>query len=146
MFRKFDDEEHRTRNEYQKKWRAPHALAINAERRRKYAVVTDLAARREARRAMVQSTNAKRKADYRALVDTEKDKPCADCRNKFPPECMDFDHVRGEKRYGIGKMGQMPLVSVMAEIAKCDVVCANCHRIRTRDRRQHGYGRPKMVA
>jgi hypothetical protein len=44
---------------------------------------------------------------------------------------MDFDHVRGEK---LGCVPQMSSVErILAEAAKCDVVCANCHRIRTQD-------------
>ena len=61
-----------------------------------------------------------------------KDQPCADCDVKYPPHVMDFDHVRGEKEFGIGesyyRVGRKRL---LAEIAKCDVVCANCHRERT---------------
>lgn len=61
--------------------------------------------------------------------------PCFDCGKCFPPECMDFDHVRGEK---VGDVGQLFIaVSIEAlidEIEKCDLVCANCHRIRTKKR------------
>ena len=65
-----------------------------------------------------------------------KDVPCADCGGKFPPECMDFDHVRGEKLFLVGSAGQRSIEDVDAEIAKCDVICANCHRTRTKKRRQ----------
>jgi hypothetical protein len=59
--------------------------------------------------------------------------PCADCKKKFPPVCMDFDHVRGVKRSGIAKMvvQTFSVEALREEIAKCDLVCANCHRIRT---------------
>lgn len=71
-----------------------------------------------------------------ALIDKLKDIPCADCGNMFPPECMDFDHVRGEKLFAIGNgaVRHYSLARVIAEIAKCELVCANCHRIRTRRR------------
>jgi hypothetical protein len=49
---------------------------------------------------------------------------------------MDFDHVRGSKTFKVSEAVQLPtgigFEKVRAEIAKCDVVCANCHRIRTR--------------
>lgn len=66
-----------------------------------------------------------------------KDKPCADCGNRFPLECMDFDHREGEVK--IGSIGHMIRQhkgheNIVKEIEKCDVVCANCHRIRTRER------------
>lgn len=73
----------------------------------------------------------KAKAAYNAL----KDVPCMDCGGRFPPECMDFDHVRGEKKFTIG-----PYVLCadqewfLEEVLKCDIVCANCHRIRTKNR------------
>ena len=66
------------------------------------------------------------------------DTPCMDCGNNYPQECMDFDHRPGEsKQNNVGTMVSHGhgRESVMAEIAKCDIVCANCHRIRTRKRR-----------
>lgn len=65
--------------------------------------------------------------------------PCADCGGKFPAVCMDFDHVRGEKRVDVSFMVQKAYAwpAVAAEIAKCDLVCANCHRLRTAVRFNH---------
>ena len=66
-----------------------------------------------------------------------KSNPCVDCGNKFDACCMDFDHVRGEKVYNIGSMFAHHYSKdlIEAELAKCELVCSNCHRIRTRDRR-----------
>lgn len=63
--------------------------------------------------------------------------PCLDCGLIFEACCMDFDHVRGEKVYAVGTMVAHGhnRQSIEEEIAKCDLVCANCHRMRTRDRR-----------
>lgn len=49
---------------------------------------------------------------------------------------MDFDHVRGEKSFGInvGLKLNYPVEDMMKELEKCDVVCANCHRERTHNR------------
>lgn len=45
---------------------------------------------------------------------------------------MDFDHVRGSKVGNVSEMlGSTSLADLLMEIAKCDVVCANCHRLRT---------------
>lgn len=60
-----------------------------------------------------------------------KDVPCADCGKRFPPCAMDFDHVRGEKLFNVGEGVRFTLSVILAEAAKCEVVCANCHRIRT---------------
>jgi len=62
--------------------------------------------------------------------------PCADCGRIYEPICMDFDHVSGEKEANVSLLmgGTWSLKKIQAEIAKCEVVCGNCHRIRTRDR------------
>ena len=57
--------------------------------------------------------------------------PCADCCNIYPPCCMDFDHVVGIKTKGIGKLLGCSKEVVLAEVAKCELVCACCHRVRT---------------
>ena len=68
----------------------------------------------------------------RKFVDKLKDTPCKDCSNKFPPECMDFDHVRGKKEFAISTNRMMPKSKLLKETKKCDIICANCHRIRTK--------------
>jgi hypothetical protein len=45
---------------------------------------------------------------------------------------MDFDHRQGEEKLAnINKFAYTSLEALQREIAKCDVVCANCHRERT---------------
>jgi hypothetical protein len=55
--------------------------------------------------------------------------PCVDC-GEADPVVLEFDHVRGEKVRGIARMmsGTHSVKTIMAEIGKCDVRCANCHR------------------
>lgn len=67
-----------------------------------------------------------------------KSKPCTDCGDCFPVCCMDFDHRKGEKKeYNVGSMfaHHYAREKIEREIAKCDLVCSNCHRVRTRDRK-----------
>jgi len=71
----------------------------------------------------------------RELLDMLKDEPCMDCGKRFSPECMDFDHVRGRKRIAIGPHKRCSWKRLEKELAKCDLVCANCHRTRTKQRR-----------
>lgn len=68
-----------------------------------------------------------------AIVEERKKSPCADCGGTFPAVCMDFDHVRGVKKTGINQIvAQFWSVDILLEeLAKCELVCANCHRIRT---------------
>ncbi len=70
-------------------------------------------------------------ANNRAIINKAKDRPCAKCGLKFPVVCMDLHHRDPKtKSFGIGAraMSYGPK-KITAEIAKCDVVCANCHRI-----------------
>lgn len=92
---------------------------------------------REANRERARAYDKDRREAYRAVVYAAKDRPCADCGKTYPPYVMDFDHVRGEKLFNLGENGATRSLEVLqAEIDKCDVVCANCHRIRTWERRQ----------
>ena len=59
--------------------------------------------------------------------------PCADCGNTYPPVCMDFDHVKGKKHRPLSRMVHYSIERIDEEIAKCEVVCANCHRIRSHE-------------
>lgn len=69
----------------------------------------------------------------RAVVMAAKAVPCVDCGIQYPPPVMEFDHVRGKKTMNVSEMlsGSLSLGRVLAEIAKCEVRCANCHRLRT---------------
>ena len=58
--------------------------------------------------------------------------PCVDC-GENDPIVLELDHVRGEKKAGVSQLvhNTRSLAVIKTEIAKCDVVCANCHRRRT---------------
>jgi len=94
--------------------------------------------RRRWRRSNTELTNAatKRHMDKRrALLDSHKAKPCADCGIQYPPYVMDFDHLDATQKSLVLSSGyRRNLEVVLAEIEKCDVVCSNCHRIRTHER------------
>lgn len=93
------------------------------------------ASRKEVRVKVSEKTMA-RKAKHRALIDSLKSVPCMDCRQVFPPCCMDFDHKPNSgKVAAVGAMLACSIDKILAEIAKCEVVCSNCHRIRTQQRR-----------
>lgn len=64
--------------------------------------------------------------------------PCTDCGGFFHFSAMDFDHVRGEKYRGISELVSLSMRSaLMEELEKCELVCANCHRVRTYLRGEH---------
>ena len=79
----------------------------------------------------------RRMTEHRALLAKMKDAPCADCGGRFPSCVMDFDHRDpATKIKSVANLLAKPWSVVMDEIAKCDLVCANCHRIRTSERKQ----------
>lgn len=79
--------------------------------------------------------NTEQRRKVREFVKAAKDAPCADCGQRFPYVCMDFDHLDpGTKVMEVSRMTNLPIEQVKAEIAKCELVCANCHRIRTATR------------
>lgn len=61
--------------------------------------------------------------------------PCVDCGHT-DIRCLEFDHVRGTKTSSIATLlkNAAPWSTIEAEIAKCEVRCANCHRIKTNER------------
>lgn len=76
--------------------------------------------------------NNETREKIRQIIRERKNVPCTDCGKRYPHYVMDFDHVFGEKKYNIGNMVNLLSTRLLnEEIDKCEVVCANCHRIRT---------------
>ena len=70
----------------------------------------------------------------RALVLEAKNKPCTDCGGCWPAIVMEFDHLPGTQKLadlGNATARKWGWGKILAEIAKCEVVCPTCHRIRT---------------
>lgn len=68
--------------------------------------------------------------------------PCTDCGQSFPPYVMHWDHLPGhEKIDEVGSMvGSRRRDVILAEIRKCELVCANCHVMRTVTRARRTIG------
>lgn len=64
---------------------------------------------------------------------------CADCGYNASAYALQFDHVRGEKKGNVSNLIRSDYAwsTIKKEIDKCEVVCANCHAIRTKSRGQH---------
>jgi hypothetical protein len=90
----------------------------------------------ERNRELYYNKNKRKKEQLRAIAQEKKARPCADCGGVFPYYVMDFDHREGvEKVDHVSRMIKlMSIPRLLEEIEKCDVVCANCHRIRTFNR------------
>ena len=81
--------------------------------------------------------NKSRRHNRRVFTKAAKNKPCADCGRSYPYYVMEFDHREGERKIGnLSRLHERVVryETLVAEIEKCDVVCANCHRERTHQR------------
>lgn len=87
------------------------------------------------------STSRFHKTGHKRRLNAQKDAlcnkhlPCMDCGGRYPSECMEFDHRDpSRKKFNISLHSGYSVKQFATEIAKCDLVCANCHRVRTRSR------------
>ena len=92
------------------------------------------------RRVRTREKVARVRAEQVDLLRAFRANPCFDCGRRFPWYVMDFDHREPSSKTGdlntlVGRVG---LVRLLDEVAKCDIVCANCHRERTYVRRSSG--------
>ena len=69
----------------------------------------------------------------RAYLIELKSRPCADCGETHPYWAVDFDHRDPkQKEFSLGAASTLgSMKRAVAEAAKCDIVCALCHRYRT---------------
>jgi hypothetical protein len=90
-------------------------------------------------RSHKQEVDAKRDAlanKNREMIRNIKNRPCTDCGQNFHFAVMTFDHLpQYEKKFNISEDMCRATQTLLNEIAKCEVVCANCHGIRTWRRR-----------
>jgi hypothetical protein len=90
-----------------------------------------------ANKAKYLERNKKYRKNIQNYVRNLKEKtPCADCSKRFPYYVMDFDHLdESDKKNIVSFLAQTGRIGALKqEIRKCELVCANCHRIRTHDR------------
>lgn len=76
----------------------------------------------------------KREAIRKWVMKLKEATPCTDCGLQYPYYVMDFDHLE-DKRIIVSKVvNSGSWKRAKEEIAKCEIVCSNCHRIRTHAR------------
>ncbi len=98
-------------------------------------------ANRDIAAARTRESNQRYRARNKEYIDELRSTtPCTDCGKFYPPYVMDFDHLDADEKSGnVGDLAVRQLVSLetlKAEIAKTEIVCSNCHRERTHQRRQ----------
>jgi hypothetical protein len=77
---------------------------------------------------------ADRQAHVRWMDSLKEGKRCADCGRIYPPYVMEWDHLPGfEKTLVLAdtRRAAHARKRILAELEKCELVCANCHRERT---------------
>jgi hypothetical protein len=89
--------------------------------------------------ASVRKNEKKKRAELRKFIDDYKlARGCRDCGFDKHPAALDFNHRDAkEKEFHISvAFHRVGRAKLMREIEKCDVVCANCHRIQTAQDRE----------
>lgn len=79
---------------------------------------------------------AKKNKTYRERVreyvkDIKESSPCLDCGVKYPYYVMEFDHIHSKTKTVSWLTSRGTIDQVIEEIKKCELVCSNCHKIRT---------------
>ena len=76
--------------------------------------------------------NKNYRENVRQYLKEQKEKnPCSDCKVFFPYYVMEYDHLHS-KINSVSKIASTgTLRQVIEEIEKCELVCSNCHKVRT---------------
>lgn len=80
--------------------------------------------------------NEKRKATQLWIFELKKATACADCGFRYHPCVMDFDHLdQTRKTKSVSDLAKHGSTRTLErELQHCELVCANCHRMRTFNR------------
>lgn len=88
----------------------------------------------------MQSKRAKKRAAKWRLAGMIKTSiGCVDCGYNKSPYALQFDHIGDDKKGSVSNLIRSDYCwgTIKTEISKCEVVCANCHAVRTKERGQH---------
>jgi hypothetical protein len=92
--------------------------------------------------AQRESRNVWRKKRKAWLEQLKDNRACTDCGQRYRHWQLDYDHLPGtiKRPGGVAKMVGVGTsqVKLLSELAKCELVCANCHRTRTWARSHDG--------
>lgn len=66
-------------------------------------------------------------------------KGCVDCGYNDHAVALQFDHIGDDKKDSVSNLirSDYSWSTIKTEILKCEIVCANCHAVRTKARGQH---------
>lgn len=119
--------------EYNKNYRAKNREKLIAEGKKYYRDNREAALERarnwreshkEERRVLAANI---RKRNTTWINEYKKDKTCSRCTENYP-QCLEFHHPNDDKEFHISKRCGYSIERIKREIAKCVLLCANCHR------------------
>lgn len=144
-----------SRNEYARQWYRKNSEKVIAYQKKRYKIrrATEPGYknyRNDTRRAYCKKYYANNENDrnrHRKIYESKKEilnelksKPCTDCKIQYPPYVMEFDHRNPKtKLFPISRVGFYSIEKLKIELEKCDLVCANCHKVRTHKQRLAGF-------
>ena len=116
-------------------------VCANCHAIRTYVQQADRWARRRAAGELIDTprhrSKRRRSVPRRDFILGLRERPCADCGKQLPPYVMQFDHRNpDEKSFNVASSWCRSERTILEEAAKCDIVCPNCHRDRSFNRRQ----------
>lgn len=90
-------------------------------------------------KARARQNNIAAQKRNRDFINKVKSSPCVDCGIIYAPHIMQFDHIYDNKKDSISNLANqaVSLKTIINEIKKCELVCANCHADRTYKRRNN---------
>lgn len=142
---KMGDETMTSRREYNRVWARQDRLKNPEkykERNRRYRMNHDLPYRGTEYFKKYYPLFAAKQRSRQELLQKLKQRPCMDCGGWFPTCAMQFDHRDPAlKTANISRLRGSSVQRILEEVAKCDIVCANCHFIRTDDQKATRYRR-----
>ena len=105
---------------YAKEWKRQNREPILEKRRQTY------------KQERANRSSKKHYGKKARIIQAAKDCPCIDCGITYPSFIMHFDHRNPSQKFrNVSAMATYSEKRIRMEIAKCDVVCANCHGLRT---------------
>lgn len=109
---------------------------MSQDKLRRYASPAMLDINKNPKEKPQRRTAQKKKEVQQMLAQIKEKDGCVDCKQKYKSYILDFDHVNGKKVANVGEMlNYFSIEDIMKEVAKCDIVCSNCHRERTYQRK-----------
>lgn len=89
------------------------------------------------KKRIIKKQSARKEEINQIFYATKDNKPCADCGRVCRYFALDYDHRDpGQKIKCVSELTGYTKETLLAEIDKCDLVCATCHRYRTFERRK----------